>query len=328
MILCTMKLERHANGTYYLRYSRTERYSLKTKDAKLAQKLFKTKEREFLEGRVQEIRTGIKERRTLAEFWEEYQEHRFQTASKFSQQTDRQAFRVFLAELGADTYLTQLTTKLIEKARDRIAKRVSQTSANTWFRHFKAALGKATAWGYLKTSPAVGIKRLNPQEDFPRWLTEEEFSRLLAAENDPEFRLFWIFQVYGGARRSESLGVNAKDVHCRLHRINIGKTKNRKPKFIIINDQVRRVLWELLPEVGRLFPWRPDTVSHHFKATARAAGLDCRLHDLRHTYGSWLAMRGVPLHTIGKLMGHQDTKTTQIYAHLSQEHLEEAAGKL
>jgi len=39
-------------------------------------------------------------------------------------------------------------------------------------------------------------------------------------------------------------------------------------------------------------------------------------------------MRGVPLRTVQILMGHQDSKTTERYAHLSQDHLEEAAGKL
>ena len=39
-------------------------------------------------------------------------------------------------------------------------------------------------------------------------------------------------------------------------------------------------------------------------------------------------MAGVQLHVIQKLMNHQDAKTTQIYAHLSQGHLTEAAGKV
>ena len=39
-------------------------------------------------------------------------------------------------------------------------------------------------------------------------------------------------------------------------------------------------------------------------------------------------MAGVNLQVIRDLMGHQDVKTTQIYAHLSQDHLEEAAIRL
>jgi site-specific recombinase XerD len=42
-------------------------------------------------------------------------------------------------------------------------------------------------------------------------------------------------------------------------------------------------------------------------------------HDLRHTYGSHLAMRGVPLRTIQELLGHASIEQTMRYAHLSPE---------
>jgi integrase len=54
---------------------------------------------------------------------------------------------------------------------------------------------------------------------------------------------------------------------------------------------------------------------------ARAyAGLgDVRLHDLRHSYASLAAGRGVSLQMIGKLLGHKVVATTQRYAHLARD---------
>jgi len=325
MNLCMVNLRQHKNGVWYVHYSRIDRKSLGTKDKALAQRLFRRARKEYLEGKVTALEGGPPPK-CLVDFWEEYEEHRFKTARPMTCQTDRQAFRVFRRALGDDTLLTKITRKQIEQAMGKLT--VSPTSANTWFRHFKAALGTAVAWGYLKANPCRGIKQLTTQEDFPRFLTEAEFDRLLEAEPDPRFRLFWQFQVYGGARRSESLRITAQDIKWPLNRINLGRTKNGKPKAIILNDHLRVILAELNQDVGRLWPWQPDSVTHHFQRTAAAAGLACRLHDLRHTYGSWLVMKGVPLYTVGKLLGHQDSRTTEIYAHLSSSHLEEAAAKL
>ncbi len=62
----------------------------------------------------------------------------------------------------------------------------------------------------------------------------------------------------------------------------------------------------------------------------RVAGLRVMglLHDLRHTYASYLLMSGVQLKYVKELLGHKDIKATQIYAHLDRAHLDEALEKL
>ena len=47
-------------------------------------------------------------------------------------------------------------------------------------------------------------------------------------------------------------------------------------------------------------------------------------HTLRHSFASWLAMDGVPIITIQKLMGHSDLSMTLRYAHLSPHHERQA----
>jgi len=67
-------------------------------------------------------------------------------------------------------------------------------------------------------------------------------------------------------------------------------------------------------------------VSKSFKRYIRQAGLnnDLKFHSLRHTYASYLVQGGVSLYVVQKLLGHSDIKTTEIYAHLSPESLQEA----
>ncbi len=52
------------------------------------------------------------------------------------------------------------------------------------------------------------------------------------------------------------------------------------------------------------------------------------LHTLRHTFGSWLAIVGVPLRAIQKLIGRRSITTTERYAHLSGENLATAVDRI
>ena len=76
--------------------------------------------------------------------------------------------------------------------------------------------------------------------------------------------------------------------------------KNRKGKKIReISDSFDRAVEKLKFNKG--------VKDRRLKATA---------HTLRHTFASWQAMRGVPLPTLQKLMGHKDVSMTMRYSHL------------
>lgn len=49
-----------------------------------------------------------------------------------------------------------------------------------------------------------------------------------------------------------------------------------------------------------------------------------RFHDLRHTFASQYMMKGGSIYTLQKLLGHSSIQMTEIYAHLSKDHLRDA----
>jgi integrase len=51
-------------------------------------------------------------------------------------------------------------------------------------------------------------------------------------------------------------------------------------------------------------------------------------HDLRHCFGSWLAMNNVPDKSQMELMGHRDPKMTARYTHLSPDYNRQAVANL
>jgi integrase len=52
-----------------------------------------------------------------------------------------------------------------------------------------------------------------------------------------------------------------------------------------------------------------------------------RLHDLRHTFASFAVADGHTLFLVGKALGHRQTRTTEIYAHLSDDPLRQVADR-
>lgn len=52
-----------------------------------------------------------------------------------------------------------------------------------------------------------------------------------------------------------------------------------------------------------------------------------RLHDLRHSFASFAIADGAPLFLVGKVLGHKQARTTEIYAHLSDDPLKAVANR-
>ena len=72
----------------------------------------------------------------------------------------------------------------------------------------------------------------------------------------------------------------------------------------------------------------PDLKTFWRGVRKRAQLGDLRVHDLRHSFASFLINRGVPLAAIGQLLGHTRTQTAERYAHLLDETLQVATGQM
>jgi integrase len=204
--------------------------------------------------------------------------------------------------------------------------------ANYTIATIKALLSFAVRHGLRTSNPAANIApyRENRRE---RFLSEAEIGAaadaITQAEGDGAIGPFAAaglrLALFTGARSGEVTAIKWDFVDWERRLIRLPDSKTNEPRTIHLSDAAIEVLRNT-PHVGSFVVAgaRPGTAYKNLtRAWARArkyASLtDVRLHDLRHSYASLAAGRGVSLHMIGKLLGHRGPATTQRYAHLARD---------
>lgn len=176
---------------------------------------------------------------------------------------------------------------------------------------------------------------LSEPEGRIRWIDQVDAVRLVEAAERfarrPHLVNFIRLGLHTGCRRGELLGLewSRVDRSRRLLRLEAEHTKAGRRRVVPLNDEAMAALdgqREWLRRRGIVSPWvfglAPDrritTFQKGFKAACRRAGIeDFRIHDMRHTFASWLVMAGVSLYVVKDLLGHSSITVTERYAHLS-----------
>lgn len=323
-----MRLFRHPRtGYWYVEFKRGSQRSLRTKNNRLARKLFHDIKRDWLKGRL--IKLDKVRRVSLDELRDELLEAK----SDLSPATIRM-YRLAYTSLGA-VVGGKLAVRLIDRSKiDRfkricLSRGMRPVSVNSYLRHIKAGLRFAYDEGYIDRAPI--IKFLKTPQRLPRILSTSEINQILSwcNRNDLELGRMVKFALWTGCRRKEILDL-------RWHRIKLGKD----PSARIIGKGDRERTIYLLPnaidsmgpaaDVGPVFKqWHPSTFTHRFKHAARENNVrGVKLHTLRHTAATQMLASGIRLELIQKILGHQQISTTQIYAQVLDTVMAEEMQKL
>jgi integrase/recombinase XerD len=205
-------------------------------------------------------------------------------------------------------------------------------------------------------NPAEQLQTGHARNRLPKFLTHEQITELLAAtlrglpyESTPIQKALqtrdqaMVFLMYAtGLRVSELVGLTLHQIDLTSHVVRV-RGKGDKERIIpfapaagqILKNYLENFRLLLQPQTEHLFPNARGLVLTRqsfwkiLKSLALEAGIPSSLspHQLRHSFATHLLTGGMNLRSLQLLLGHSDLSTTQIYTHVSSEHLKDAHKK-
>jgi integrase len=265
-----------------------------------------------------------------------------------------------LPALGESTPVENITTIDVERVRDellsgKLARRgdtLAHKTAHKAMTLLGGILGRAKRKGWIATNPAVDAEKVTvPRSDEFNVLTVEQVYAVERATDDEQYAALIVVAAFTGLRQGELLALRWRHVdfgnrivHVRRN-LPAGQAEEESPKShrvrsVPLSDQALVALDGLSRRRDFIGPddlvfctivgghLSDDNVRDAFYAALAAADLGhlrtkaepIVFHDLRHTFGTLAASKGIDLRRIQAWMGHADIKTTMRYLHYVPQH--------
>ena len=197
----------------------------------------------------------------------------------------------------------------------------------------------------LEDNPVKDLEVPALKKSLPRYLSlDESVSLLNAVDGDFATRDYCILTLFlnCGMRLSELCGININDIHEETITIT---GKGNKPRQVYLNTACKKAIARyfrdrnkrtyahkdrqalFLSRTGsRLTPRRVEQIVNGYIQKAGLEGQGYTVHKLRHTAATLMYRYGdVDILTLKEILGHAHTSTTEIYTHLDDKRLKEAA---
>jgi integrase len=188
----------------------------------------------------------------------------------------------------------------------------------------------------IKANPCKGVPLMEENNHMERYLSVEEAQRLYGAVCKSEnamLKFIVPMLILTGARKREVLDAKWADFDLSRRAWRIPISKSGKARHVPLSDGALALLAAMPQKPDCVWAFaNPETckpyvsIFYAWNTARKSVGLsDVRMHDLRHSFASLLINSGRTLYEVQHILGHSQVKTTQRYAHLSQDTLLAAA---
>jgi len=250
--------------------------------------------------------------------------------------SDRARYENHLKDILGRQRMDEISPLTLEGIKSNLFKKdLSPATVRHVLQFVRAVFNKMILWGkYSGQNPVKMVSMPSLNNGRVRFLSFEEAKALLSelSKRSQTTHDITLLALHTGLRAGEIFKLKAQDVDLGNGILRIMDAKNRASRAAYMTQDVKEMLRARMPAGpgGLLFSPRIhekgqiSRISGYFQRTADALfnqGVDdprqrVVFHSLRHTFASWLAIRGTPLYTIKELMGHKTLSMTERYAHL------------
>jgi len=178
------------------------------------------------------------------------------------------------------------------------------------------------------------IHRPRREKLLPNVLSKDEIKKILEAHSNIKHKTMLSVIYSCGLRRSELINLKPADIDSKRNIIIIRQAKGKKDRIVPLSQKVlallrtyyigyKPVTWLFEGQRGNE-PYDERSLANVLKQAVEKANIQkpVSLHWLRHSYATHLLESGTDLRYIQELLGHSSSKTTEIYTHVSTNHLQ------
>lgn len=181
----------------------------------------------------------------------------------------------------------------------------------------------------LKKKFIYEVKQPRKDKKLPVVLSKEEVAKILSSIDNIKHKVILMLTYSAGLRVGEIVKLKPEDIDSKRRLIHIRGSKGGKDRYTLLSEialTMLREYWKQHKPAKWLFEGARDgrylsvrTVQSIFEHAIKKVGIkkEVTVHSLRHSFATHLLECGTDLRYIQELLGHNSSKTTEIYTHVS-----------
>jgi len=198
--------------------------------------------------------------------------------------------------------------------------------------YFKQAVYGLRHWLRLfgMEEKAIQMPSIKKEEKLPVVLSKEECKELFKAPKWFKHRYLLAFAYAGGLRMNELRSLKIADVDLNRKQIHIKQGKGKKDRYVVLSNLLAKKFHQYLSEFKPMVylfegqvpgePMGERSLQYVINEALKKTSIkkEASMHTLRHSFATHLMEDGIDIHSIQRLLGHSDIRTTIIYLHVAQ----------